>query len=78
MTSTKGLSWAWSRGTAILLMLSLSSIVSCHAVQAPKSVEVSASSKGCTTAFVKEHDDLFRENIQLKHALNVCRTGKCL
>ena len=53
----------------ILLTLSLTGIVSCRSQPAPKTVERTATVKGCTDAIVAEHDDLFRENIRLKQKL---------
>ena len=62
----------------MLLTLCLSSIVSCRAAPAPKTVEITTTVKGCTDALVMEHAELFQENIKLKQALKICQTGKCL
>lgn len=35
--------------------------------------EVTVSSKGCSDAFVSEHNDLFAENLRLKQALKLCQ-----
>ena len=56
-----------------LLMLVLLSFASCHKTQVPKTVETKATSKGCSPAFVSEHESLFQENIRLKAALKACQ-----
>lgn len=69
---------SWHEGMAILTlsMLCLTSIVSCRSQPAPKTVERPATIKGCTDTLIAEHDDLFRENIRLKQALQECQTKK--
>ena len=39
----------------------------------PVVVHTSVTSKGCPPAFVSEHNDLFAENIRLKHQLRLCQ-----
>jgi len=63
----------WTKGMILLLICFSSSIVSCRSVPASKPQEVKASAKGCGQPFVKEHDDLFAENIRLKAALKFCK-----
>lgn len=55
----------------MLLMCCLITTVSCQ-TPSNKTVEVKASSKGCSDAFIMEHDSLFQENIRLKEALKLC------
>jgi hypothetical protein len=60
----------------VILMLStlcLSGIVSCQSAPGPKTIERAVTVKGCTDSFIAEHDDLFRETIRLKQALQVCQ-----
>jgi hypothetical protein len=56
----------------MLLMCCLISIVSCT-TPSPKTVETKATAKGCSDAFITEHNDLFAENIRLKAALKICQ-----
>ena len=42
----------------------------------PVVVHMPVTSKGCTAAFVSEHNDLFAENIRLKAALKLCQEKK--
>ena len=62
----------WTKAILMLSMLCLLNIASCQPVPV-KTVEVQATSKGCSRAFVEEHDSLFAENIRLKAALKACQ-----
>lgn len=55
--------------TALVLVASL--LASCKSK--PPVVHVPITSKGCSAAFVSEHNDLFAENIRLKKALELCQ-----
>ncbi len=58
----------------MLLICSLSSIgLSGCKSHKPVVVHVPITSKGCPAAFVSEHNDLFAENIRLKHALKLAQ-----
>lgn len=65
--------WQWTRVMILPLICCLSSIVSCQSVPVHNTKEVKASVKGCSRAFVKEHSDLFAENLRLKQALEICQ-----
>lgn len=57
---------------ALLVVFAVVSLVGCHSQPVAKTVERTITVKGCTEAIKAEHDDLFRENIRLKQALQVC------
>lgn len=60
----------------VLVLMLLPVLSSCKSQPAPKTVERKVTVKGCTDAIKAEHDDLFRENIRLKQALQVCQSRK--
>lgn len=54
-------------------LIILFTVSACHTKPVPKAVEVKATSKGCSRAFVEEHHNLLAENIRLKEALRNCQ-----
>ena len=46
--------------------------IGCSPSPLVKTVEVPVSSKGCGKALLREQNDLFAQNIRLKHQLKIC------
>ena len=56
----------------MLSMVCIVGSVSCQPRVSPITVESPVTAKGCTRAFLEEHESLFAENIRLKAALKQC------
>lgn len=58
---------------ALTMMVLVASLFVAGCKAKPQVVHVPITSKGCSAAFVSEHNDLFAENIRLKSELRLLR-----
>lgn len=70
---TAAIGWTWAKRTSHAMYFSVMVLVlaSCQHAPETQTVEVAATSQGCSRAFVEEHAHLFAENIRLKEKVKL-------